>query len=262
MTGCISMSTNELERYQLCIKLEQRLITQSQVAEILSLTSRQVKRIYKNYKNKGHKGLISLKRGNPSNNKLKNSLLSDVTNLIEAQYLGFGPTLAHEKLTEIHKLKISLSTVRKLMILKGLWKPDKIKKSRVYQLRERLSSKGELIQMDGSPHAWFEERGNKCSLLITIDDATGSLMAGRFVTSESLWGYFELMKQYIKDHGRPRALYVDKHSVFKINRPGALSGNGLTDFGRAMKECDIELIYSSYAEDADSYNFFNSKKAI
>ena len=80
MTGCISMITNELERYQLCIKLEQRLITQSQVVEILSLTSRQAKRIYKNYKNKGPKGLISLKRSNPSNNKLKDSLLNDVSN--------------------------------------------------------------------------------------------------------------------------------------------------------------------------------------
>ncbi len=181
----------------------------------------------------------------PSNNKLPQSLTKEVIKLIEERYLGFGPTLAHEKLHEVHCLKVSLGSVRKLMISTGLWESKKTKRKKIFQLRERRNSKGELIQIDGSPHAWFEERGPKCSLLVSVDDATGSLMTARFVPSESTWDYFDLMKEYVTHYGRPRALYTDKHAVFKVNYPGALSGTGLTDFARAMKELDIQHIYAN-----------------
>ena len=244
MERCISMSTKELERYEHCLKLEQRLITQLQVADILGITTRQVKRLFKSYKKHGPKGLVSKKRGGPSNNRAPCSLTTQVVKLIEAHYSDFGPTLAHEKLLEVHKLKISLGSVRNLMVLRGLWEPSKVKRKKIFQLRERRGSKGELIQLDGSPHAWFEERGPKCSLLVAIDDATGEI-TGRFVPSESTWSYFEFMREYLTNHGIPRALYVDKHAVFKVNHSGALSGTGLTDFGRAMKELGIELIYAN-----------------
>ena len=94
--------------------------------------------------------------------------------LLKAKYADFGPTLAHEKLTEVHKLKLSRESVRQLMIAEGLWKPKRAKKPSVHQMRERRACFGELVQIDGSDHAWFEERGPKCTLLVYIDDATGN----------------------------------------------------------------------------------------
>jgi hypothetical protein len=121
----------------------------------------------------------------------------------------------------------------------------KIKKKRVFQLRERRAREGELIQGDGSPHDWFGDSGAKCSLLHCIDDATGKIKAALFAPSETVWAYFELMQMYLKSHGRPLAFYSDKHAVFKVNKSDALSGNGLTQFGRVMQKLDIKMIYAN-----------------
>ncbi len=186
----------------------------------------------------------SKKRGRPGNHKLKEGLKEVVRDLIEDNYKDFGPTLAHEKLIELHKLEISLSSVRSIMIKNELWQSGRKKRKKIFQYRERRKRKGELIQMDGSPHAWFEDRGPECSLIYTVDDATGEILAARFVPSESTWSYFGLMEQHIKEHGRPLSLYTDKHVVFRVNHKDAISGKGITQFGRAMKELDIELIYT------------------
>jgi hypothetical protein len=165
-----------------------------------------------------------------------------VLNLLKTKYKGFGPTLAHEKLVEREKLKLSDESVRKLMIAEGLWKPRKTKKETVHQLRERRACFGELIQIDGSPHDWLEGRGEPCVLLVFIDDATGKLVQLLFVESESFFSYCQAAEDYFKRCGKPVAFYSDKHSIFRVNLPSTGSGEALTQFGRAMQELDIQII--------------------
>ena len=139
-------------------------------------------------------------------------------------------------------MKISDESVRQLMIGEGLWKPRKVKKVVVHQLRERRACLGELVQIDGSPHDWFEGRAPKCTLLVYIDDATGKLMECQFVKSESTFTYFDSTRRYLEKHGKPVAFYSDKHCVFRINRTGELGGDGVTQFGRALSELNIDII--------------------
>ena len=191
----------------------------------------------------GAERLISKRRGRASNNRLAPEVVIQARDLIYKCYTDFGPTLAHEKLTEIHGLKISRESVRGLMIAEGLWKPKKLKRPPVHQMRERRACFGELVQIDGSPHAWFEERGPKCTLLVFIDDATGQLGELLFVELETFFGYCEAVRHYVERYGKPVAFYSDKHGIFKVNqrRPLGLS-SGLTQFGRAMQELDIKIL--------------------
>jgi hypothetical protein len=161
---------------------------------------------------------------------------------LKTKYQGFGPTLAHEKLVEKEKLKLSDESVRKLMIEENLWKPRKAKKVVVHQLRERRACCGELIQIDGSPHDWFEGRAERCVLLVFIDDATGKLVQLRFVESESFFSYCQAAEGYFRHYGKPVAFYSDKHGIFRVNVPSIGAGDALTQFGRAMQALDIQII--------------------
>ena len=203
MERIITMSTKELDRAEVLCKLRQKALSQTQAADILGISSRQVRRLYKGYKKMGAKALISKKRRGRGNHQLPLGLKEWALALIKEHYQDFGPTFAREKLVEVHKIKISVGLVRMLMISEGIWIGKKIKKKRVFQLRERRAKEGELVQTDGSPHAWFEDRGPKCSLLHCIDDATGKIKAAIFAPSETIWGYFELMQIYLNAHGRP-----------------------------------------------------------
>jgi hypothetical protein len=198
--------------------------------------------LQKTYREKGAEGLISKRRGKPSNNRLKAETKQKAADLIRERYQGFGPTLAHEKLTEVHAVKISLESLRQLMITEKLWKPRRAKRPVVHPMRERRACLGELVQMDGSPYDWFEGRAPPCSLLVFIDDATGRLMELYFTPQESMFSYSAAVRRYIAQHGKPVAFYSDKHGIFRVNVKNALSGTGLTQFGRAMKELDIEII--------------------
>jgi transposase len=236
------MSAAELTRLEIVHRLETKMLTQSEAAEILGLSVRQIKRIWRCYRRHGAAGLISKKRGKPSNNRLKPGTIQQALALLYRHYYDFGPTLAHEKLTERHHLKLSNETVRKLMIAEGLWKPKKAKKAVVHQMRERRACFGELVQIDGSPHDWFEGRSPACTLLVFIDDATGRLVELFFTPSETTYSYWAAMRRYLPRYGKPRAFYSDKNSIFRVNIPGAISGTGLTQFGRSMKELGIEVI--------------------
>ena len=245
MNEVISMSIKELDRLKVLDQLRMKLIKQKQAADILGLSTRQIKRLVKEHRLHGAIGIVSQKRGKPSNRRLSNSTKELCEALIELKYVHFGPTLAHEKLIKVHGLAISVSSIRNLMISKGLWVERKKKKQNIHQLRERRSKEGELIQIDGSPHYWFEERGPKCSLLLAIDDATGKIMNALFAPTEALWPYFKLLSSYVSTHGRMVAIYSDKHSVFKVNREGSISGDGLTQFGRSMKDLDVKMIFAN-----------------
>ncbi len=245
MERVIIMSNKELSRLEVMHKLCSGSINQSQAADILGISIRQIKRSWKAFKGEGTKGLVSKKRGIKSNHQLPEEVKKEVVELILEKYPDFGATFAHEKLTEVNGLKISIGSVRNLMIAHEIWTPKKIKKKRIFQMRQRRPKEGEMVQMDGSDHAWFEGRGPKCTLLVYIDDATSGLKELRFVKSESTFDYFDATRNYIEKHGRPLAFYNDKHGVFRVNKKGALSGTGMTQFGRAMKELDIRLIYAN-----------------
>jgi transposase len=236
------MSQRELSRLEAIQRVCRKSLTQAQAAELLNLSLRQVKRLFKAYQAAGVSALISKRRGLPSNHRLPAEVISTARELLRTNYYDFGPTLAHEKLVEAHGLRIALESVRQLMISEGLWQPRRARQAVIHQLRERRSRLGELVQIDGSPHDWFEGRAEKCTLLVMVDDATSRLMHLQFVEAETTFNYFEAVRSYIKLHGKPLAFYSDKFSVFRINIPNALSGTGLTQFGRAMKELEIELI--------------------
>lgn len=242
MEGRISMSIKELTRLNELTKVHEKKQTIIQTAKNLNLSTRQVLRLSKAFKFYGPKGLVSKKIGAKGNHRLPEELKETSLRLIMEHYSDFGPTLAHEYIIEKHELKISVSSVRNLMIEKQIWIPKKIRKKRIFQLRPRKSCEGELIQVDGSDDDWFEGRAPRCTLLAYIDDATGKNMHLKFVRSENLIDYFIATREYVEKNGRPLAFYSDKHGVFRINRENALTGTGMTQFGRAMQELDIKLI--------------------
>lgn len=210
-----TMSHQELTRLDYIKRVIERRLTQAQVAKELGISVRQVQRLVKNYREDNHRGLISRKRGKSSNNLIPSHIKTSVLGIISKHYSDFGPTLALEKLVTHHNYDLSVETIRKWMIEANLWIPRKQRLKRAYQPRYRRNCYGELIQIDGSSHHWFEDRGPKCTLLVYIDDATSKLMQLYFVSSESMQSYFVITKSYINEHGRPLAFYSDKLSVFR-----------------------------------------------
>lgn len=242
MDELLEMSSKELNRLEVMQRLSQKQMSQNEAGRILSLSVRQIKRLLKAYRQKGAAGLVSKHRGRKGNNRLSEEVQKRALTLLKTKYQGFGPTLAHEKLVEKENLQLSDESVRKLMIEEGVWKARKAKKVAVHQLRERRACFGELIQIDGSPHDWFEGRAEVCVLLVFIDDATGKLVQLLFVESESFFSYCRAAEGYFRHYGKPVAFYSDKNSIFRVNVPSAGPQPDLTQFGRAMLELDIETI--------------------
>ena len=142
----------------------------------------------------------------------------------------------------MHELSVSKETLRQWMMEEGLWKAKAKKERKIFQRRTRRSRFGELLQGDGSHHDWFEGRGEKCVVLIFVDDATSRITAGGFFPGETTEGYEEVLKQHLAAYGRPLGLYTDKHSVFRVNQTGVIKGEAETHFGRVLRELDIKLI--------------------
>lgn len=217
-------------------------MSQQEAAAWLGLSTRQVKRLWKDYQREGVRAVVSRQRGRPSNHQLAATIKTQALDLIRKHYHDFGPTLAHEKLREVHGLELSVESVRQLMIGNGLWRAKRARRAVAYQLRERRERHGELVQIDGSPHAWFETRGPRCTLLVFIDDATSRLNHLQFVPSETTWAYLNATRAYVQCHGRPLAFYSDKHSIFRVTAAQAVGGSGITQYGRVLQELDIEII--------------------
>jgi len=237
------MSKKELTRLEVMQRLKAKRLKQREASEMLGISVRQVKRLYRNFLANGAKGLVSQKRGKGSNHRLSEEVVQETRDLIYERYRDFGPTLAHEKLVEKHKLKISDESVRKLMIAEGLWKPKRAKRVEVHQMRERRACLGELVQIDGSDHDWFEGRGPRSTLLVYIDDASGQIMELWFVEHESCFGYAEATRHYLERYGRPVAFYSDKHGIFRVNQnQDAGTSEGITQFGRALQELAIQIV--------------------
>jgi transposase len=238
----INMSPQELSRAEVMQQLKAKRMTQRQAAEQLGLTVRQVKRLWRAYRAGGAKALVSKQRGRPSNHQLDPKIKEKAHEMIQARYADFGPTLAHEKLREVHRLNLSVETVRHLLIAEHGWQPHRARPVQTHPLRTRRARRGELVQLDGSPFAWFEERGLPCSLLVYIDDATGQLLELFFTPSETTFSYFAATERYLIRHGRPVAFYSDKHSIFRLTNSAATTAGGVSQFSRAMAELDIQVI--------------------
>ena len=241
------MSVKDLQRIEVLTEVLAGRRTVGSAATVLAISERQVNRLMFRYRDGGGGALIHQARGRTSNNRLEAGVREYALELVRRNYRDFGPTLATEALQERHGIKVGRETVRKWMAADGLWLSRKQRRT-FHQPRLRRESYGELVQIDGSEHRWFENRGEPCTLLVFIDDATGKLMQLRFVPSESTASYFEALRGYLDAHGCPVAFYSDKHSVFRATRQEAKGGQGMTQFGRALSELNIEILCANSSQ--------------
>lgn len=241
--GNKTMSIKEANRLSVMKQIDKKILNLRKASEELGVSLRQAKRIRKRYIAEGEEGLISRHRGKISANRIDPKLKKEIIEILQkVEYAGFGPTFAKEKLAQRHGYHLSDETLRKWMIEEGLWKAKAQKMRKVYQRRTRRGRFGELLQGDGSRHAWFENRGEVCSMVIFVDDATSRLTAGRFVEAETTEAYQIILEEHLNRYGRPLGLYVDKHSIFRTSRENSLAKETETHFGRVLRELDIELI--------------------
>ena len=245
--GLVVMSERELNRIEVLSQVSQGRMMVVSAANVLNLSRRQVHRLLKVFQIDGPAALRHKARDRRSNNRIDLAVREFALALVKERYADFGPTLAAEMLLEHHDLKVSRETLRKWMQADGIWLSRKQRKV-FHQPRLRRECYGELIQIDGSDHHWFEDRVPPCTLLVFIDDATSTLMQLRFVKSESTFSYFEALEGYLDDHGRPVAFYSDKHTVFRVAQQGAKSGHGMTQFGRALNELNIEILCANSSQ--------------
>jgi hypothetical protein len=235
----LHMSAKEVERLRVLEGVRKKHLTQVKAAELLNISDRQVRNLLALTTSKGPKGLISKKRGAPSNHTKPQALRDEVLTLIREKYVDFGPTLAREKLAECHKLEISIETLRKWMTQTHLWVP-KQRRKKIHPLRERRLCFGELIQIDGSHEFWFEIRGEWCVVIVFVDDSTSKITSLYFSKGESLDAYFKALEKHLKRYGKPVSLYSDHFSVFD----SPVEGN-LTQFKKALKTLDIDLLLAN-----------------
>ncbi|RME05332.1 MAG: ISNCY family transposase [Bacteroidetes bacterium] len=239
------MSRKEQDRSEVIRLHVEGHIKQKDTARRIGVSTRQVRNLVRKYRRHGAASLIHGNRGRASNRRIREEIKQSALALVRERYWDFGPTLAQEKLVEKHGFTMSVETLRQWMIADGLWHAKAKKQPRAFQLRLRRPRVGELIQIDGSPHDWFEGRAPECTLIVFIDDATSKLMEMRFVPAETTEAYMDCLRHYLDRYGRPVSFYSDKHSVFRINAEDAESGEQFTQFGRALKTLDIEIIHAN-----------------
>jgi transposase-like protein len=245
--GTLMMSSKERLRLELAGRVERKELTVVNAAQLARISHRQMQRICKRHRAEGDGGLVHRSRGRHPNNRLPDKIRLEVVSLYQEKYGDFGPTLACEKLAcDGHEL--SSDTLGRLLKEAGLWQPRR-QRSKHRLRRQRRSCFGELIQMDGSEHDWFEGRGDRAVLMVMIDDAT-NLMLARFFRRENLEAAFEMFQRWAEANGLPRALYVDRAGIYRADREATgeeLIGGiePVTQFGRAMKQLEVELILAN-----------------
>ncbi len=216
----LSMSQQDLSRVETLMHVVSGRMTVTQAARLMSVSRRHAHRLLTRYLDDGSSGLLSRRRGRPSNRRLDDAIRDQIVALVRTHYHDFGPTLAAEYLAERHDLRISREKLRQMMIEAGIWKDRQARRPRPYQPRYRRNCRGELIQIDGSKHWWFEDRGPQCTLLVYIDDATSELMHLRMVESESTFAYMEATRAYIRHELREHARAENRIRIFRRARGG------------------------------------------
>lgn len=241
----VELTMRDLDRLKVIREVLDGRLTKVQAAEQLDLTDRQIRRLCARVSARGPSILAHGLRGQPSNNRMDQELIDRALNLVKEHYHDFGPTFASEKLLERHGIDLSSTTLRRRMIPAGLWRPRRYKK-RHRAWRQRRACIGELIQVDGSDHDWFEGRGPRCTLIVFIDDATSRILWAEFAKVEDTLTLMRLAGSYLRRHGRPLCFYVDQDSIYKINKPTKYEGlsideQPMSQFTRAMRELDIRV---------------------
>ena len=244
--GWVMMSERELNRIEVLAQVDDGRLSVQNGANMLDVTKRQMFRLLKRYRSDGAGAISHKARGKAPNNKIHKSKRDYALALVKENYQDFGPTLAAEMLAEHHGFKVSRETLRKWMTDDGIWLSRKQRRT-FHQPRLRRECFGELIQIDGSDHRWFEDRADPCTLLVFVDDATSMLMELRFVQSESTFSYFGALESYLLKHGRPVAFYSDKHTVFRVANPNEHM-TGMTQFGRALAELNVEILCANSSQ--------------
>lgn len=243
----LNMSNGDIDRLRTVRNIIDGKLTWGEGADILVLSERQVGRLCARVREGGNRGILHRLRGRPSNNRLDEELLEQALSALhDPDWEGFGPTFAQEKLNELCGIVLGVETVRKLMLLADLWQAHR-RRAKHRAWRERRLCVGMLIQLDGSDHDWFEGRGPRCALIIYIDDATSRILYGEFVHVEDTLTLMRTTKTYLKHRGRPVAFYVDKDSIYNINRQATVEEelrdeHPMTQFTRAMAELGVEVI--------------------
>ncbi len=240
----ISMSEREIDRFEIISRLRRGEINGPQAARTLALSTRQVQRLKKRVKKQGARGLIHRNRGRPSNRRLPSAEEQRISHYLQHDYPDFGPTLAAEKLSERQHIPHDPKTISRIMVSLKLWQPKQKRRSAPHrEWRPRKQCFGEMIQFDGSYHNWFEDRGPEVCLLAAIDDATGNITGARFALHEGVLPVFTFWKRYLERQGKPRAIYLDKFSTYRMNNAVAQENHELlTQFQRATGELRINLI--------------------
>lgn len=244
----VVMRQKEIRRLHVIQKVLEKAIKQREAAEILELSPRQIRRMVRRVRREGEIGIIHKSRGQPSKRRIASTTKEKIIDLYRSQYADFGPTLASEKLEERDHLHVSDETLRLWLLASGDWKKRR-KTTGHRRWRERKAHRGEMVQMDGSHHAWFEGRGPECVLMSYIDDATGKVFA-RFYEYEGTIPAMGSFKRYIQKYGLPLSVYLDRHTTYKSPAKASAEEivNGevpLSEFERALKELDVRLIHAS-----------------
>ena len=243
----ITMAQHELRRLHVIRKTIDKVITQKDASEVIGLSLRQVQRMVARVRLEGDKGIVHKSRGRASNRAISGTTRRKALTIFKTTYHDFGPTLASEKLFERDKIKINDETLRLWLREEGI--PYKERKKRPHRAwRERKPCFGQMIQMDGSHHAWLEDRGPWCVFMGYIDDATG-IPFGRFYTSEGTNPAMDSLRRYIERYGIPQSVYLDNHTTYKSPKKQSIEDElnnevALSQFERAAKELGINVIHA------------------
>ena len=238
------MSKRERKRLEVLSQVRAGKLTLVQASEHLGVSYRQMRRVWKRYQAAGDAGLVHRLRGRKSNRRGDAKLRKKVLKRYREKYPDYGPTLAAESLAE-EGLVVAVQTLRRWLLAEGLW--TRTRRTKVHRRRRaRKECVGELVQMDGSHHDWFEGRRREAVLMVMIDDASGRIYA-RFFEEETQAAAFTMVQRYAARNGLPQALYVDRAGIYRSDRePTAeeilAETEPKTQFGRAMEELDVRLI--------------------
>jgi transposase len=249
MTGrdIVVMSREELRRVSLLRKVLDGEMSQREAAGILELGERQVRRLVVRVRVEGDEGLIHRSRGERSHGAIEEGVKRKVLRLCRTRYEGFGPTLASEKLLELDGIDVSRETLRGWFRAEAMeYRKRRLRPHREW--RERKKFFGEMVQMDGSHHDWFEGRAPRCVLMGYVDDATGNVFA-RFYEYEGTMPAMDSLKRYIRRYGMPESVYLDKHSTYKLSGKNTIEAELrgeelLSEVERALKELGVKVIHA------------------
>lgn len=247
MRETVTLTAKEQQRLLVIGTVDRGDVTAADAAELLQLSERQVRRILAAYRKEGAAALAHGNRGRSPAHTIGAEVRQQVVELARTRYVGLNDTHLTEKLDDSEGIRLSRSTVRRMLRTAGLASPRQRRGPKHRRRRERMGQPGLLVQWDGSQHAWLGDRGPRLTLLAAIDDATGAVLGAHFRGPEDAQGYLQLLRDLVTAHGIPVAIYHDRHGIFQLNTPETIAEQlagqrTLTQVGRALAELGITAI--------------------